>query len=285
VSAAPRVAIFGFGFLGEALAREFSAAGWAVTCASLSGTAGCIACDLGDPAAVRDVAQQAGLTDFVVHCAASGRGGADAYQRVYVEGIKNLLGAFPGVPLLFTSSTSVYGQTDGSLVDESSPAIPDRQTSQLLLDAERLVLDANGIVARLSGIYGPGRSMILQKFLAGEAVIEEDGRRFLNQVHRDDIATAILHLANHRNDFPGTVFNITDSTPLSQLDCYSALSRQFSLPLPPSGPRDLNRKRAWTHKRVANAKLLATGWQPRFPSFLDAAAAVAPSLAVHPRHD
>lgn len=279
MSAQPRVAIFGFGFLGEALAREFAAAGWAVTCASLSGTGGCLACDLGDPAAVRAVAQQAGPTDFVIHCAASGRGGADAYQRVYVDGVSNLISAFPGVPLLFTSSTSVYGQTDGSLVDESSPAIPDRQTSQLLLDAERLVLGARGIVARLSGIYGPGRSMILQKFLAGTAVIEEDGRRFLNQIHRDDIARAILHLANLGQQVHGKIFNVSDSTPLSQLDCYSALSRQFSLPLPPSGPRDLNRKRAWTHKRVANARLLATGWQPRFPSFLDAAAHLAASLS------
>jgi nucleoside-diphosphate-sugar epimerase len=278
VSAQPRVAIFGFGYLGEALAREFAAAGWAVTCASLSGSGSCLACDLGDPAAVGAAAQQAGPTDMVIHCAASGRGGPDAYQRVYVDGVSNLIAAFPGVPLLFTSSTSVYGQTDGSRVDESSPAIPDRQTSQLLLDAERLVLDAGGIVARLSGIYGPGRSMILQKFLAGEALIEEDGRRFLNQVHRDDIATAILHLATLRNSLHGEIFNISDSTPLSQMDCYSALARQFSLPLPPSGPRDLNRKRAWTHKRVANAKLLATGWQPRFPCFLDAAAPVAASL-------
>jgi len=278
VSTPPRVAIFGFGYLGEALAREFAAAGWAITCASLSGSAGCLACDLGDPAAVRAVAQQAGPTDFVVHCAASGRGGADAYQRVYVDGIKNLLAAFPGVPLLFTSSTSVYGQTDGSLVDESSPAIPDRQTSQLLLDAERLVLDAHGIVARLSGIYGPGRSMILQKFLAGHAVIEEDGRRFLNQVHRDDIATAIVHLARLSGELHGRVFNVTDSRPLTQLECYSALAAQFSLPLPPSGPRDLHRKRAWTHKRVANARLLATGWQPRYPDFLTAAVELAPSL-------
>jgi nucleoside-diphosphate-sugar epimerase len=279
VSAPPRVVIFGFGFLGAALAREFAAAGWSVTCASLTGTAGCLACDLGDPDAVARVAQHAGPTDLLIHCAASGRGGPDAYQRVYVEGASNLITAFPGVPLIFTSSTSVYGQTDGSLVDEASPAIPDRQTSQLLLDAELLVLASGGIVARLSGIYGPGRSMILQKFLAGEATIEEDGQRILNQVHRDDIATAIVHLAGQRACHRGEIFNITDSTPLSQLECYSALARQFHRPLPPSGPRDLARKRAWTHKRVSNARLLATGWRPRFPCFLDAATEIAASLA------
>ena len=144
-----------------------------------------------------------------------------------------------------------------------------------LLEAESITLDAGGIVARLSGIYGPGRSVILKKFLSGEAVIEEDGRRFLNQIHRDDAARAIFHLATTRAT---GVFNVSDSTPLSQLACYQALSEIFSRPLPPGGPRDLNRKRGWTHKQVSNAKLRATGWQPEFPSFLDAAGSIAATL-------
>jgi hypothetical protein len=74
------------------------------------------------------------------------------------------------------------------------------------------------------------------------------------------------------------VFNVSDSTPLTQLACYQKLSEIFSRPLPASGPRDLHRKRGWTHKQVSNAKLRATGWQPRFPSFLDAAEAVARTL-------
>ena len=161
------------------------------------------------------------------------------------------------------------------IVTEESPAVPDRETGQLLLEAETITLAAGGIVARLAGIYGPGRSVILKKFLSGEAVIEDDGRRFLNQIHRDDAARAIFHLA--ATGLRG-VFNVSDSTPLTQRACYEALSRMFSRPLPPSGPRDLNRKRGWTHKQVSNAKLRATGWQPEFPSFLDAAESVAATL-------
>ena len=44
------------------------------------------------------------------------------------------------MPLLFTSSTSVYAQTDGSVVTEESPAIPDRETGSLLLAAETVTL-------------------------------------------------------------------------------------------------------------------------------------------------
>jgi nucleoside-diphosphate-sugar epimerase len=145
-----------------------------------------------------------------------------------------------------------------------------------LLAAENITLAANGIVARLAGIYGPERSVILKKFLSGEAVIEEDGQRFLNQIHRDDAARAILHLAT--SGIRGEVFNVSDSRPLTQRECYVVMCRIFSRTLPPSGPRDLNRKRGWTHKQASNGKLRATGWQPRFPSFLDAAAEIAATL-------
>ena len=265
--------LIGHGYLGKALARLFREAAWVVMPVSRSGGDGGLACDVGDPVAVNALP----TADFIVHCAASGHGGPPAYQHVHVDGCRNLIARFPGVPLLFTSSTSVYAQTDGSVVTEDSPALPERETSRLLLDAERLVHAAGGVVARLAGIYGPGRSVILQKFLAAEAVIEEDGRRILNQIHRDDAASAILHLAN----LPaarGAVFNVADSTPLSQLDCYQALSRIFKRPLPPAGPRNPDRKRGWTHKQVSNARLRATGWQPGFPSFLDAAPAIAQTL-------
>jgi nucleoside-diphosphate-sugar epimerase len=128
----------------------------------------------------------------------------------------------------------------------------------------------------LAGIYGPGRSVILRKFLSGEAVIEEDGRRYLNQIHRDDAARAILHLATA--GIGGEIFNVCDSMPLTQLECYELLAKKFNHPLPPSGPRDLDRKRGWTHKSVSNAKLIASSWRPEFACFTDAVEGIAPTL-------
>ena len=280
----PTLLLCGHGYLGQAISRDFLAAGWEVAALSRSGDDGSVACDLSSAA---DVAALQVRPDFIVHCASSGRGGADAYRAVYFDGCRHLLDRFPGVPLLYTSSTSVYAQTDGSEVTEESPALPDRETGTILRATEDLVLANGGIITRLSGIYGPGRSVILKKFLSGEAVIEEDGRRFLNQIHRDDAAAAILHLASNQQskiDNPQSslvsprLFNLSDSQPLSQLACYEKLSSWFERPLPPTGPRDPDRKRGWTHKRVSNAKLRATGWEPRFPSFLDAVESVAPTL-------
>ncbi len=264
--------LVGHGYLGEAVAARFREQGWEVVTVSLSGGGDSIACDVSD----RDAVMALPNADAVVHCAASGRGGgAEAYQKVYVEGCSNLVERYPGKPLCYTSSTSVYGQTDGSIVTEDSPAEPDRETSKMLLAAEAIVIEAGGVVARLSGIYGPGRSVILKKFLGGEAVIEEDGCRFLNQIHRDDAAEAVFQLIKSK---AAGIFNVCDSKPLTQRECYEALSELFERPVPPTGPRDLNRKRGWTHKQVSNAKLRANGWKPEFPCFLDAVRSVAQTL-------
>lgn len=266
-----KLLLIGNGYLGQAVTRIFREGGWDVTAVSLTGGDGSLKCDVGDWMHVRVLHRQV-MPDYIIHCAASGRGGEEAYQHVYVNGCRNLADHFPEVPICFTSSTSVYAQTDGSIVTEESPAEPDRQTGRLLLEAEQIVLKAGGVVARLAGIYGPGRSVILRKFLAGEAVIEDDGRRFLNQIHRDDAARALFHLASIR---AAGVFNVSDSIPLPQIACYDALSAMFSRPMPPEGPIDPHRKRGWTHKQVSNAKLLSTGWEPEFPCFLDAAIEVA----------
>jgi nucleoside-diphosphate-sugar epimerase len=273
----PSVVIAGCGFVGLATARVFHAAGWDVlglthsaeSAAALQGGGFPVAaCDISKADAVSAIASGVpAKADVVIHCASSGRGGADAYRAVYLEGARNLLDAFNGARLIFTSSTSVYAQTDGAVVDETAEANPPRETGRLLRETEELVLARGGIVARLAGIYGPARSVLLRKFFSGEAVIEGDGGRIVNQVHRDDIASALLVLA--ATDVTG-IFNVSDSAPVPQREIYAWLAERFARPLPPLGPIDPNRKRGWTSKRVSNAKLRALGWAPRFPSFFDA---------------
>ncbi len=273
----PRVLIAGCGFVGLATARLFFERGWEVVgCThspeSAAGLAGesfpVVAADIADREAVAAHAAR-GPFDAVIHCASSGRGGAEQYRRVYLEGAQNLAAVFAPATLLFTSSTSVYAQTDGAWVTEESPAEPDRETGRLLRETEEFVIAQHGIVARLGGIYGPGRSVLLRKFFDGTATIEGDGAKWINQAHRDDIASALVHLVTTRAH---GIFNVSDDQPLAQRALYAWLAERFSRPLPPSGPIDLNRKRGWTNKRVSNAKLRALGWQPCFPSFCDAVA-------------
>jgi len=272
----PKVLIAGCGYVGVATALHFAHADWErIGCTHSVESAAAqqereqfpiFAGDLADLSSVTTLRQH-GPFDAVIHCASSGRGGAEQYRRVYLEGAKNLAAVFAPAPLLFTSSTSVYAQTDGAWVTEESPAEPDRETGKILRETEEFVLTQGGIVARLAGIYGPGRSVLLRKFFEGTATIEGDGAKWINQTHRDDIASALAHLITTG---ARGVFNVSDDQPLAQREVYAWLAERFQRPLPPTGEPDLNRKRGWTNKRVSNARLRALGWQPRFPSFFDA---------------
>jgi nucleoside-diphosphate-sugar epimerase len=271
----PRVVIAGCGFVGLQAARLFHAAGWSVLgCTHSAESAAALRSEAFPirPLDITDgsVIAEAGLEpepDAVVHCASSGRGGVDQYRRVYLEGARNLMDMLSPRIMLFTSSTSVYPQIDGEEVTEESAAEPSRETGCILREAENLVLAGGGTVARLAGIYGPGRSVLLRKFFEGEAVIEGDGGRWINQIHRDDAAAALVVLVQQGRR---GIYNVSDDLPISQRALYEWLAARFDRPIPPSGPIDRNRKRGWTHKRVANRKLRALGWKPRYPSFFEA---------------
>lgn len=274
----PTILIAGCGYLGLELATRCRARGWRAigltrtedSAAAAARTSGVeiLAADLGDRDSLLAVRDRVPAISLLVHAASSSRGGPEAYQRVFIDGLANLHDVFRPERLVFTSSTSVYGQSDGSQVTEASPAEPASATSRLLREAEAIALAAGGLVARLAGIYGPGRCVVLRKFLDGSAVIEDGGNRVLNHIHRDDAADAILAMLVSR-DAHG-VYNVADDTPLTQLAVYQAFADHFTLPLPPAGPRPADRKRGWTSKQVANTRLRALGWSPRFPSLPDA---------------
>ena len=263
--------VAGNGYLGQAVSEQARALNWTVTTLSKSGENSDHAADFTDPQALQDLAKEIAPPTHILASASSGRGGPEAYQRVFIDGTTQLLKAFPDAHLTFISSTSVYRQTDGSTVTEESELAGETATSAILRQAEELTLAANGTALRLSGIYGPNRSIILKKFLNNEATLEETthglGVRILNQIHRDDAARAILHLITKEQS---GLFNVTDNQPTSQLETYQQLSQKLSKPLPPVAPPNPNSKRGWTHKAISNAKLRTTGWSPTYPNFLSA---------------
>ena len=213
--------------------------------------------------------------DGVVHIASSGKGGEDAYRDVFVRGIEAINAHQPQARRLFVSSTSVYGQTQGEIVTEDSPAEPSVATGLLLRSAEKMALEHGGIVIRSVGIYGPGRGVLFEKFRRGEAVIEGDGTRWLNMIHRDDLVAAVAHLLDQGDG--GQIYNAADDAPVTLLDFYTWCAAFLQKPLPSYGPVNPNRKRGLTSKRVSNAKLRATGWRPLYSSFREGLSLEAPS--------
>jgi nucleoside-diphosphate-sugar epimerase len=268
----PRILIAGCGYIGQAAAgflheRGWNVEGWTASAQSAAQLAAkpyaVRAVDIANPAAVAAVR---GEFDVVLQCASSGGGVAEEYRRIYLEGAGNLLHAFPSARLLFASSTSVYAQQQGEVVDETSAANPTHEKGQILRETEELVLSHNGIVARLAGIYGPGRSFLLRKFLAGQAVVDREPDRFINQAHRDDIVSALVLLAERRATLGGQIFNVVDDQPILARDASQWLSVHLRQPLP-EGTAAAARKRGDGNKKVSNKKLRALGWAPRYPNF------------------
>jgi nucleoside-diphosphate-sugar epimerase len=278
--------IAGCGYVGEATADLFHLNGWEVegwvhsneSAARLSVKPYCVR--VIDISQRGDVAERAGEFDAVIQCASSGGGGAEAYREIYLNGARHLLETFPSANTLFTSSTSVYAQHDGSTVTEESETKPLRETSRVLLEAEQLVLEKNGIIARLAGIYGPGRSALLSKFLNDTATIDPNNDRFVNQVHRDDIASALFLLLTREAETSAQIYNVVDDQPLLQSECYRWLAQRLNRSVPPARKSEQPRKRGDTNKRVSNTKLHQLGWTPVYPTFADAMEkSVLPSFA------
>jgi len=210
--------------------------------------------------------------DLVIHCASSGRGGESSYEEVFLKGMLMLKTHQARARRLFVSSTSVYRQLEGEVVTENSPAEPDTATGRILRVAEKVALDSGATVVRSSGIYGPDRAVLFEKLRRGEAVIEGDGLRWMNQIHQRDLVSALERLA--KADAQSEIYNATDNTPVTQLEYYTWCSEFLGQSLPPHGPVNLQRKRGLTNKRVSNAKLHATGWAPIYPSFREGLAAI-----------
>lgn len=215
--------------------------------------------------------------DWVVNMVSSTKGGAEEYREVYLHGTRNLidwLAPMASQKFIYTSSTSVYGQTDGSVVKESSPTTPDSATSRLLVETEALLLDAArtknfpAVILRVAGIYGPGRGHLFQQYLKNEARIAGQGERLLNMIHRDDLALAII--AALKNGRPGEVYNAVDDEPVAQIHFFRWLAETLGKNLPPFATEAENtaRKRGLTHKKVSNRRLrMELGCALKYPTF------------------
>jgi nucleoside-diphosphate-sugar epimerase len=269
----PRVLIAGCGYLGQATADLFVAANWEVQGWTRSAESAAKLSEKPyrvqavDIAGAKEVTEVTENFDAVVHCASTRGGDAGDYRRVYRDGVRHLIEWFRGSAIVFTSSTSVYAQAAGESVTEGSPAEPIHETAKILREAEELVLAGGGIVARLGAIYGPDRSFLLKNFLAGRASIDPSTDRFVNQIHRDDAATALLRLVVESR--PAGIFNVIDDDPIRLSDCYRWLAAKLNRPISAVERSASVRKRGESNKRVSNSKLRALGWEPKYPNFAE----------------
>lgn len=218
----------------------------------------------------------------IVYAASADGRDPQAYRRVYVDGVANLLKALqapdrPAVErFIFVSSTAVYADAGGDWVDEESPTEPENFRGSTMLEGERLALDApfSATVLRLGGIYGPGRTRLLEMVREGRARCPENGPVWSNRIHRDDAARALHHLLELPD--PASVYLGVDEEPTPICQVYRELARMLGAPEPEVDP-ELTRRRS--NKRCSSRLLRASGFTFRHPTFRDGYQAMIDSAA------
>lgn len=194
-----------------------------------------------------------------------------AYERVYVQGMRNILAAvqrqrLPIVRIVFTSSTAVYASSDGERVDESTPTTghPPKATATKLLEAEALTLaHPQGIVLRLAGIYGPGRNRLIRMVKEGSARCSHPAP-IGNRIHRDDCAGALVHLLTL--PAPERIYVGVDHAPVELCEVYRWLAQELGVE-PPRESSEPDERGRGARKVCSNERLVRSGYGFRFPTY------------------
>lgn len=212
---------------------------------------------------------------IVVTLTPSGRTEAD-YQRAYVDAsqhLANWVSAWPVGPkrVFFVSSTSVYGQTDHSQINEQSQTLVSGNPGQLV-NAEQVWLqsDIPSTVLRLSGIYGDTRQYFLKQVLAG--TVAQTGEHYSNRIHIDDAARAIVHLIKEdANQALDQCYIVSDCEPVRLDEVVRWVHSQVAHSIVANGDTF---KRRGGSKRCNNKALQATGFSFDYPTFREGYAAM-----------
>lgn len=256
-----RVLVVGGGDLGARVAALHRQRGDDVRVARRRGTAPELALDLAttiDPAAL-----PGGIELLQVIVAPSERTPA-AYRALFVDGVARLAAAFarrgPRPPrATFVSSTAVYGAATSDWVDEDSATAEPAWNGQILREAESAAAALADRVTciRAAGIYGPGRTMLVDKVRQQRGSASQ---RWTHRIHIDDLAAALPFIADRPE--LGPAVNVIDTCPVREVEVLDHLADRLGLPrLPRAADADV------PDRRIGSHRLQLAGFRFQYPDF------------------
>lgn len=177
-----------------------------------------------------------GADAVVITLTADGRDVED-YRHTYLGALHGLHQALQanGIPprVVLVSSTGVLGDADGATLSEDAEPKPTRDTAKVLLEAERLAQDLfpNLVVVRPAGIYGPGRTSLINRVRQGSPM---NHARITNRIHRDDLVTVLVKVLEA--DQPPRLLHAVDTEPARMGDVAAYIAEKLSVPTPQDKP-------------------------------------------------
>lgn len=229
------VLLAGCGDLGTALGQRLVQRGWRATGVRrrpehLPAEISPFPLDLTDPGTAALPPADA----VVITLTADGRD-VDAYERTYLGALRGLHRALlsgESAPkrVVLVSSTGVLGGGDGEVVTEETPPSPERDTARVLLAAEELAAELfpGLVIVRPAGIYGPGRTSLIDRVRRGDALAHN---RMTNRIHRDDLVTVLQSVLESPE--PPALLHAVDTEPALLGDVAAHIAGLLGVPVPP----------------------------------------------------
>jgi len=261
------VLIAGCGDVGNVLATQLLQDGHVVyglkrDTSTLPAGVQAIKADLTDPATLTDLPADIDRLVFMPTPASRDQAG---YEAIFIHGWQNLWTGLKKEPLrtLLVSSTAVFGESGGGLVNEGTTPGPTGFNGKVLLEMEQLAAACTDqlVSVRISGIYGPGRERLIRLARSEGLEVQQVPPLFTNRIHRDDAAAALMHLLQIEE--PERLYLATDDLPAPRYEVVEWLAKVQGA----TAPGGLTDNHASRGKRVSNQRLRESGFTLSYPDY------------------
>lgn len=200
--------------------------------------------------------------DAVLVCVAPGA--SSDYRSTYLD-IAQQIKAHIQQPtdlkqIIYTSSTSVYGDHQGAWVDENTPIVPAHEQARILHKTEQALLSCasshlNVCILRLGEIYGPGREISKRLQRMQFQPFAGTGESYTNLIHLTDIVEALNFSLQQRLE---GIYNLCNDFHVPRRQFYEQLCQQEMILPIQWDPTKTNRHAG--NKRVSNQKMKTAGF-------------------------
>ncbi len=181
------------------------------------------------------LARIAGLAQDIVHLAPPPASGA---RDTRTGNLIRALAKGGSLPqrLVYISTSGVYGDCGGAIVEETRPMLPSSDRARRRSDAERQIrrwgveTGVHASILRVPGIYSAGR-LPIERLKAGTPALATESDPYTNHIHAEDLVrTVVAALARGRG---GRAYNASDDGWLKMGEYFDLVAREFDLPRPP----------------------------------------------------
>lgn len=210
--------------------------------------------------------------DYVIYSIASPEFSEEGYDTFYVQGLVHIMALLTQMHqslkrFIFVSSTSVYHHHDGSLVDELTPIEPTAFAGRKMHEAEQKLLNGSfpATVVRFSGIYGPGRTRMINQAQSG-AHCDPEPDVWTNRIHREDCIGVLRFLI--KQDMAGKpledIYIASDPNPVPLFEIFEWLKDRIGDVEPDHDVPEVSRRGS---KRCSSQRLVDSGYQFKYKTY------------------